>query len=73
MIKSTAVILEPTSFGEALATISFKVEVQVPRISMVTKEMTRSLQDLMVPTSQSDSARATIRSVVALAGPVPST
>ena len=31
MIKSMAVILETTSFGEALVTILYKVEVTVPR------------------------------------------
>ena len=40
---------------------------------MVTEETTRSLQDLMVKTSQSDSGRVMILSVLALAGSVLST
>ena len=62
------------SFTEALATILSKVEVtETPHTSMVTKEMTRSLQEQLVATLQSDLAKVTIHSVVAILGLVTST
>ena len=74
MIESMAVIGGRTSFGEAPATILYKVEVmERPHISMVTKVMMRSLQEQPVVTSLSDLARVTTHSLEAVLGPVTST
>ena len=74
MIESMAVIGGRTTFGEALATILYKVEVtERPHISMVTKVMMRSLQEQPVATSLSNLAKVTIHSLEAVLGPVTST